>query len=322
MKIDEKRFPILGCLKNNKITEKVFEMLDNSDYNEKANADIRMSFDFFKDKNLQINYISTTIHEKLSDTNNFIKAKSLLPKSPELTGLLLLPETIYPDFSNVPEYVDVDQNDYPINAILYSWLSSKNHEIISDKSNLEDLRKRIKSGEKQPQGADWENLMKSLESEEKDGTDDNRNLIIIPIHIDKITQATKQYELFSHDEIYGWEYSDQEGRAWYGKIHDYVMSFLLFYNYTEAETHIVHGIETGKSRRLKLNDEKFLNETKNNIEIIDITYFTRLVRTGEFGVSGHFRVQYFGTGNSEAKIIFIDSYKKNGYIRGAKIDNK
>ena len=59
-----------------------------------------------------------------------------------------------------------------------------------------------------------------------------------------------------------------------------------------------------------------------DIEIIDITYFTRLIRTGEFGVSGHFRVQYFGTGNNEAKIIFIDSYKKNGYSRGAKIDNK
>ncbi len=100
------------------------------------------------------------------------------------------------------------------------------------------------------------------------------------------------------------------------------MSFILFYNFTETEPHIVHGMETGKSRRLKLNDEKFLNETKNDIEIIDITYFTRLIRTGEFGVSGHFRVQYFGTGNNEAKIIFIDSYKKNGYSRGAKIDNK
>lgn len=322
MKIDEKKFPILGCLKNNKITEKIYEMLANSDYEDKAENDIKMSIEFFKDKNLQINYISSTIHEKLSDTNNFLKAKSLLSKSPEITGLLLLPETIYPDFKNVPDYVEIDQKDYPINAILYSWLSSKNHDIISDKTNLEDLRRRIKLGEKQPQGANWKSLMESLESEEKDGNDNDRTLIIIPIHIDRITQATKQYELISVDEIYGTEYSDREGRAWYGKIHDYVMSFLLFYNYTESETHIVHGMETGKPRRLKLNDEKFLNETKNNIEIIDITYFTRLIRTGEFGVSGHFRVQYFGTGNSDAKIIFIDSYKKNGYTRGAKIENK
>lgn len=322
MKIDENKFPILGCIKNNKLTDKVFDMLDNSGFDDKGISDIKPSFDFFNGKQLQINYISATIHEKLSDTNNFVKAKSLLVNSPETTGLLLLPETVLPDFTNVPEYVDVDPKDYPINAILYSWLSSNNHDKISNKSKLEDLQRRIKAGETPPPGADWDSYMRDLQDDEDSWDEESRTLIIIPIHSDRITQATNQYELTSNDEIYGWEYSEREGRAWYGKIHDYVMSFILFYNFTEAETHIVHGKETGHPRRLKLNDEKFLNETLNNIEIIDITYFTKLIRTGEFGVTGHFRVQHFGVGNSEAKIVFIDSYKKSGYTRGAKIDNK
>lgn len=247
-----------------------------------------------------------------------------MKNSKETTGLLLLPQTVLPDFSNVPEYAQADPKDYPIDGILYSWLSANNHDKISNKIQLESLRQRIKAGEKPPPGADWDGLMKSLqeETEEEEWNEEDRTLLIIPIHNDRITQATDQYHMKGYETEYGWDYSEKEGRDWYGKIHDYVMSFILFYNFTEAETHVVHGIDTGQSRRLKLNDEKFLNETPNNIEIIDVTYFTKLIRTGEFGVTGHFRVQHFGTGNSEAKIIFVDSYKKAGYTRGAKIDKK
>lgn len=322
MKIDERKFPILGCIEYNKLTDKILNMLDNSGYDDKGVGDIKTSFDFFTDKQLQINYISSTIHEKLSDTNNFVKAKSLLSNSPETTGLLLLPETILPDFSNVPEYAEANPKDYPITAILYSWISANNHDKISKKSQLKNLQQRIRAGEKPPPGTDWDSYMQTLQDNEDEWDEENRTLIIIPIDSSRITQGVSEYHMTSNNEIYGWEYSDQEGRAWYGKIHDYVMSFLLFYNFTEVETHIIHGADTGQQRRLKLNDEKFLNETKNNIEIIDITYFTKLIRTGEFGVSGHFRVQHFGQGNSEAKIIFIDNYKKNGYTRGAKIDDK
>lgn len=294
MKIDEKRFPILGCVENNILTPKIKEFVDRQVTDKSEQADILKSVNFFKDKKLQINYISNTIHEKLIDTSNFLKAKSLLKNSPKTVGLILLPTTIYPDFTNVPEYVDVNSEDYPINAILYSWLSMNEHDKLANSFDEEDP---------------WEN-------------DEDRELLILPIFNDGTTQGTKFYEMTNPDEIYGWEYSESEGRAWYGKIHDYVMSFILFYNYTETETHIINGTDTGKARRLKLNDEKFLNETNNNIEIIDVTYFTKLIRTGEFGVSGHFKVQHFGIRNSEAKIIYVEDYKKGGYTRGAKIDKE
>lgn len=293
MKIDKKKFPILGCLINNILNDKFQNFIDTQTTDESAQRDILKSVEFFKDKNLQINYISKTIHDKLIDTNNFIKAKSLLKNSPSTVGLILLPKTIYPDFSNVPKYIDIDNNDYPINAILYSWRSVNEHDKITGNYDAEDP---------------WD--------------DEDRELLILPIFDNGTTQGTNFYEMRNPHEIYGSVYSEQEGRAWYGKIHDYVMSFILFYNYTETETHIIHGTGSGQSRRLKLQDEKFINETNNNVEIIDVNYFTKLIRTGEFGVNGHFKVQHFGIGNNEAKIIYIDNYKKNSYTRNAKINNK
>lgn len=320
MKINEANFPILGCTEKNYLKEKVFEMLDDSGYDKTGIEDIKPSFDFFINKQLQINYITTGIHEKLWDTSNFIKAKSLLKNSPETLGLIILPKTIIPDFSHVPDYVSVKAENYPINAILYSWLSPNNYDRISNEIDKKEINRRISNGEKPPLGADWDSIINSDEDEDDiwdEETNKNRELFIIPIHDYRITQATKRSELVCYSECYGDNFDD-DGREWYGQIFDYVMSFILFYNYTETETHVVHGIETGEQRRLKINNEKFLNETKNNIEIIDSTYFTKLIRTGEFGVSGHFRVQHFGPSNSESKIVFIESYKKNGYIRNAK----
>ena len=166
MQINERKFPILGSIENNKLTDKVFNMLDNSGFDDKVAGEIGQGFDFFWGKNLQINYISSTIHEKIAQINNFIKAKSLLKNSPETIGLLLLPETILPNFSNVPDYIQVDPKDYPVNAILYSWLSSNNHDKISNKSKLKNLQQRISAGEKPPAGADWDSLIETWQESE------------------------------------------------------------------------------------------------------------------------------------------------------------
>jgi hypothetical protein len=321
MKINEDKFPILSCIENNVLSEKIQEFLDRQIPEKEEQKDIISSFPFLVNRSLQINYISKGIHEKLIETSNFIKAKELLKGSPTTTGLLLLPETIYPDFTNVPEYVDADSEDYPINAILYSWLTMDEHDKISNEWTLNDLKNRIKAGEKPPQGADWDGLIEQLENEEEWGNNEDRELLILPIYNEGTTQASSR-GIVNDDSMYGWEYSDQEDRCWYGKIHDYVMSFILFYNFTETETKVIHGIDSGEQRRVKLNGEKFINSSKNDIEIIDSTYFTKIIRTGEFGVSGHFRVQRHGIGNSETKIVFIEEYKKSGYTRNAKIKKK
>lgn len=295
MRITEDRFPVLSCIHNNIINEKINNFIENQTPDIKEQQSIKNGVKFLKNKPLQINYISKSIHEKLSITSNFIKAKDLLIKSPKTTGLILLPETIYPDFSNIPEYVDVDSADYPINAILYSWLSWNDFDDIEGK----------------------------MKDEDEDNYNDNRELFILPIYNDGTTVGSSDpLDMINNNEIYGWEYSESEGRDWYGKIHDYVMSFILFYNYTETDTKIISGLDSGKQRRVKLNNEKYLNSSYNEIEIVDSSYFTRIVRNDEFEVGGHFRVQKCGVGNKDSKIIFIENYKKSGYSRGARIDNR
>ena len=295
MKLTSKKFPILNCVKNNILTDKIRGLIENQVPERESQENIMEGTKYFRDSYLQINYIAKSIHEKLIDTSNFVKAKDLLKKSPKVTGLLLLPETIYPDFSNIPEYVKIDSSDYPINAILYSWLSFN----------------------------DYDQMDNNLDNENEAEFNDNRELFLIPIYNDRTTVgSSNSIEMMNNNEIYGFEYSESEGRSWYGKIHDYVMSFILFYNYTETDTKILNGVDSGKQRRVKLNDEKYLNSSHNQIEIIDSSYFTKIIRTGEFGVDGHFRVQRHGIGNNEAKIIFIENYKKKGYTRGAKIERK
>ena len=240
MKLTESKFPILGCIKNNVLTDKIIELIANQVPDEKSQQSILDGIKYVENRNLQINYIAKSIHKKSLDTSNFIKAKDLLTGSPKVTGLLLLPETIYPDFTNVPDYVDFDDQDFPINAILYAWLNTDEfYEMDGDV---------IEEGEK------WE--------------EDSRTLFIIPIYNDGTTiGSTNSFEMFGDDELYGSENSEAEGRSWYGKIHDYVMSFILFYNYTDTDTKILNGLDSANQRRAKLNDAKYLNSSQNEIEL-------------------------------------------------------
>lgn len=64
------------------------------------------------------------------------------------------------------------------------------------------------------------------------------------------------------------------------------------------------------------------NKTKSDIEIIDSTWFTNLVKSDAFKVRGHFRIQPFGHGLKNRKLIWISDFTKHGYTREAKIMNE
>lgn len=61
------------------------------------------------------------------------------------------------------------------------------------------------------------------------------------------------------------------------------------------------------------------NKTKSDIQIIDSTYFTTLIKSDAFKVRGHFRIQPYKEGK---KIIWISDFTKLGYTRKAKIESK
>jgi hypothetical protein len=64
------------------------------------------------------------------------------------------------------------------------------------------------------------------------------------------------------------------------------------------------------------------NKTNTNIQVIDSTWFTTLVKSDAFKVRGHFRLQPCGDGKSKRKLVWINEFNKDGYTRKArKIDN-
>lgn len=96
-----------------------------------------------------------------------------------------------------------------------------------------------------------------------------------------------------------------------------LMCFKTFLKYAEIETKIVNG-----KRKEHHLGQKYVNETKYKVSILDSTYFTTISRTEGFGVRGHFRLQPYGANLADRKLIWISDYEKTGYTKRAKILNQ
>jgi hypothetical protein len=95
--------------------------------------------------------------------------------------------------------------------------------------------------------------------------------------------------------------------------HTFWLSFVFFKKYCEIETKVIPATKKEKNVGVK-----YLNATQRNITVIDSTWFTTLVKSDGFKVRGHFRFQPYGPGNSLRKLIWIQDFEKDGYMRTAK----
>lgn len=118
------------------------------------------------------------------------------------------------------------------------------------------------------------------------------------------------------------EHVSRKNMAWNGYINmgrdakwfeAMILTFVLFKKYCDIETKVV------EPKRKAVNaGKKYLNETDKRITILDSTWFTNLVVSGTFNVSGHLRWQPYGSGLKQKKLIWIAEYEKEGYTRKAK----
>lgn len=106
------------------------------------------------------------------------------------------------------------------------------------------------------------------------------------------------------------------------KFINFMMNILLFMQFAEIETVITEGKQSSGKSKIKINNEKYLNESTIPIEIIDSNWFRRLIRTGAFKVNGHFRLQPYGKNNSQRKLIWINEYEKSGYTLNPKMSKE
>lgn len=148
----------------------------------------------------------------------------------------------------------------------------------------------------------------------------NAMIIMFTKHGKSDSFALDLFVLLDHDESsfadYIWDGFVREGRdcAWF--ISDLLL-FKTFLKYVEVETKVIPG----NKKNFHIGT-KYLNETKDKIEILDSTYFTTISRTDGFGVRGHFRFQACGEGLKDRRLIWISDFQKNGYTRTAKILNQ
>lgn len=89
-------------------------------------------------------------------------------------------------------------------------------------------------------------------------------------------------------------------------------------------TYLYYGDITSKfiprKAKVKINNFKYLlNNSKYNITYVDSLWKQRISTEG-FKVSGHFRLQPFGEGRKKRKLIWIESFTKEGYSRLATIE--
>lgn len=133
--------------------------------------------------------------------------------------------------------------------------------------------------------------------------------ILTFLHIDAFEQEfTKTFCCKGYKEM------GCDKRYWTG----FLIGFIIFCKYCEVETKMV-----APNRREHHVGVKYLNETKNNIQIMDATWFTTIVRSEGFKVGaetgGFFRWQPVGVGKTGRKLMWIMPYEKEGYVRKAKV---
>jgi hypothetical protein len=93
-----------------------------------------------------------------------------------------------------------------------------------------------------------------------------------------------------------------------------IFTLILFMKYCETETKII-----GAGKKAIHAGQKYVNESRYKVEILDSTWFTTIVKSEGFHVRGHFRMQPYGPNMSQRKLIWITDFEKDGYTRTAKV---
>lgn len=102
--------------------------------------------------------------------------------------------------------------------------------------------------------------------------------------------------------------------AWFNKHFLNLATLHMFINYANVDT-----IEVCRAKKVLFNKQKYFNQTNSNITILDSTWFTNIVRSEGFSVSGHFRLQPKKiNGQWTKELIWINEFQKTGYTIKAK----
>lgn len=98
-----------------------------------------------------------------------------------------------------------------------------------------------------------------------------------------------------------------------------LQNFILFCHFADVDVKFVARPGSREARQQSGDKDAYVNDTHLNVRHLTAHYYTTICRDESFGVRGHFRMQPFGTGRSERKLIYISPFTKNGYHRRAEL---
>ncbi len=115
-----------------------------------------------------------------------------------------------------------------------------------------------------------------------------------------ILYATKEYSFYTQNV--------KEAESFPLEMARIIVMSLAFFKFADIEIKYVNG-------RKKFHDQtcKYVNDTNQDIQIMDCKWFTTLVHSDAFKVSGHLRLQPCGEGMKDKKLIWINEFGKHGY---------
>ena len=100
----------------------------------------------------------------------------------------------------------------------------------------------------------------------------------------------------------------------------FIYAFHLFKKYAKFEQKVLYPNQSDRNNREYRTSVK--NHGKHKIAMYDQTYYTRIIVSGGFTVSGHFRLQpkkIDGVWTKE--LIYVEQFEKKGYTRHARIED-
>jgi len=97
-------------------------------------------------------------------------------------------------------------------------------------------------------------------------------------------------------------------------IEETVYKFLCFFYLSDNQEEIIMPGKVHGTRK----SGKVLNNFNFPITIVNSKWNITSIRNEGFGVSGHFATRWTGAGRNIPKVVFIEPFEKEGYIRKAK----
>jgi hypothetical protein len=92
------------------------------------------------------------------------------------------------------------------------------------------------------------------------------------------------------------------------------IKMIIFTELSELETVVLEPNQKSGTRKT----ERYFNESKSRVVIVDSAWSKTLIKADGFLVSGHPRLQSYGERNKYRKYVWIDTYTKEGYTMVAK----